>query len=362
MTFNAFIDAAQRRAQIYDQPNGEEEDEEDEAEPIAPPFSIQRILDEKGEDYIRQAIRLDWDEFQALFQIIEGSIRQKGRGRRRSMEGIDRFFILMVFLTSGCTLTQMGSGLGVSRALITRVVHQTLDDVQAPLEQFFPATQADIQCEATFDNHPDAFGIVDASPIFIQRPTKHQDEYYSGKFKRHCVKVQACITPDGQCVHLSKVYRGRTHDKAMFDHSGLAEFLLFHPPGSDAPRHQIIIGDLGYLGINRTCPGALLPHKKPAHGRLTPEQKHENQILSRDRILIENFFGRWKMLFGVCHEVYRGDLKLLSKVVRVTIAITNWYLRLHPLRQGDAERIDESDGAGPARELDSSSSSSDTSD
>jgi hypothetical protein len=105
----------------------------------------------------------------------------------------------------------------------------------------------------------------------------------------------------------------------------------------------------------------LLPHKKVAGGQLTADQKRENQILSRDRILIENFFGRWKTLFGVCHELYRGGLKSLSKIVRATIAMTNWYIRRRPLRRPNEELVEEPDSehGGPARELDQQSSSND---
>jgi hypothetical protein len=72
----------------------------------------------------------------------------------------------------------------------------------------------------------------------------------------------------------------------------------------------------------------------PTHhrlGELTFDQKGDNRILSRDRIIVENFFGRWKTSFGICHEVYRGEIKLLGTIIRITIAITNWHIRQHPL-------------------------------
>jgi hypothetical protein len=121
------------------------------------------------------------------------------------------------------------------------------------------------------------------------------------------------------------------------------------------------MGDLGCLGIIRPCPNALLPHKKPASGQLTAEQKQENRILSRDCLLAENFFGRWKMKFGICYEVYRGELRMPSKIIRVTMAMTNCQIRRHPLRRPDGELVEESDSdhAGEARELDESSSSDD---
>jgi hypothetical protein len=72
--------------------------------------------------------------------------------------------------------------------------------------------------------------------IFINQPTRHQQQYYSGKFKRHCVKVQALVTPNGQCVHFSEVFRGSTHDKAMFDHSEVPRSLTEeHVLGKNGP-------------------------------------------------------------------------------------------------------------------------------
>jgi hypothetical protein len=98
-----------------------------------------------------------------------------------------------------------------------------------------------------------------------------------------------------------------------------------------------------------------------AGGQLTAHQNRENQILSRDRILIENFVGRRKKLFGAGHEAYRGDLRSLSKIIRATIAMTNWYIRRHPLRRPKEERVEESDSkhGGPTRELHQQSSSND---
>jgi hypothetical protein len=93
---------------------------------------------------------------------------------------------------------------------------------------------------------------------------------------------------------------------------------------------------------------------------MTEQQKAENRILSRGTIIVENFFGRWKTLFGGCHETYRGDIKQLSKIVRVTTAITHWCIRHHPLRRPNEEMIDESkdERRGPAIELDEASSDS----
>jgi hypothetical protein len=76
-------------------------------------------------------------------------------------------------------------------------------------------------------------------------------------------------------LSISKVDRGQTHDKTIFDSSGLADFLIYRAPGSDASRHRIITADLGYFGITRLCPNALLPHKKATGWQVTADQKRE---------------------------------------------------------------------------------------
>jgi hypothetical protein len=57
-------------------------------------------------------------------------------------------------------------------------------------------------------------------------------------------------------------------------------------------RRKLIMGDLGYLGIQNTGARAVLPHKRGARQELTREQKEHSRLLSHDSILVENFFGR----------------------------------------------------------------------
>jgi hypothetical protein len=106
---------------------------------------------------------------------------------------------------------------------------------------------------------------------------------------------------------------------------------------------------------SHTSPCHLL-QERLADEELTSESKRYDQILSGDHILAEDFFRTWKTLFGICQNIFLGDTKLLSTIVRVTTAITNWYIRNHPLRRLNDELIDESSSN---RELDGSSSDCD---
>jgi hypothetical protein len=189
----------------------------------------------------------------------------------------------------------------------------------------------DVLCGNTFAHFSGAFAIVDVSPILITGSTVRQEQYYSGKLKCHCVKVQALITPDGLYVHMSAVFRSAIHDKAIFDHSGVTQFVTYRDEWG-LERQRVIIGDLGYVDIERACPNAVLPQTRVRGGGLTEEQGAENQLIASDRILVENFCARWKNLFGICEGKYREDLAQLNRIVRMTVALTNWYIARHPLR------------------------------
>jgi hypothetical protein len=170
-----------------------------------------------------------------------------------------RFFLLMLYLTSGFTARSITAALNLKQGCVAHITRAV----------------GDVVCRDAFPNYPHVFAAVDASPIFINRPKRHQAHYFSGKYRRHCVKVQALVTPDGQCIHLSRVYRGATHDKAIFDRSEVAQFLTYQDERGRI-QHKPIMGDLAYIGITRTCPGSVLPHKRPSGRDLTNDQKVEN--------------------------------------------------------------------------------------
>jgi hypothetical protein len=45
-----------------------------------------------------------YEEFREPFEIVESSLNQSDRGRQQKLELIDRFFIFLLYVTSGGTL------------------------------------------------------------------------------------------------------------------------------------------------------------------------------------------------------------------------------------------------------------------
>jgi hypothetical protein len=93
-------------------------------------------------------------------------------------------------------------------------------------------------------------------------------------------------TADSECVHLSLVYRGSTHNKTTFDDSQVVRFLTTSIDNN--PWRNVVLADLGYVGIRRTVSEAIRPHKGFSYQDYSPEQAELNRILGRNRILMEN--------------------------------------------------------------------------
>jgi hypothetical protein len=157
--------------------------------------------------------------------------------------------------------------------------------------------------------------------------------------------VQVCVTPHGQCVHRSKAYRayrGWTQDKATIDSSWFPIFLSIVPQalmirtsGERSPPSEMS-GSLAQVRklcfLRQTCRRA--PRGRPETGKRSSDP---------DWLLIETFLGRGKILNGVCHEIDRGDVKTLSPMIWITIAMKKWHFCRRTLRRVNEELVKESD-------------------
>lgn len=144
--------------------------------------------------------------------------------------------------------------------------------------------------------------LIDATEIPIQRPSKNQRKYYSGKKKRHTMKFEIQTDKNGKILNISKSYSGKTHDfriRKMSDH---------------VPRGALVLADSGYQGMQKLNTKTVLPHKRRRKIPLTPEQKARNTSLSSKRILVEHVFAQLKKfkILGATYRNFRKKLHLRS--------------------------------------------------
>ncbi len=159
------------------------------------------------------------------------------------------------------------------------------------------------------ENPPDTL-IIDVTEQPIERPVKSQKPYYSGKKKRHTVKVQILSNAIGEILAVDCA-KGKQHDFSIFKESDVL-----------IPKDSELLADSGYQGLNKYHKNSLIPIKKKKDKSLTYEDKAHNKKLSKRRILIENV-NRLCKIFRIVKEVFRGKHKNYGLTWRLVAALVN---------------------------------------
>ena len=150
------------------------------------------------------------------------------------------------------------------------------------------------------------------------RPVRGQKRFYSGKKKRHTLKTQVVVARvrkrpgvAGQrrrvrIVALSSTFPGSTHDKKVYDRTGVVI-----PPGVKG------YGDTAYIGT-----GLKTPRRKPREGVLTPRQKAGNRRVSKRRIVVEHGIGKMKV-WRVAAERWRNPRRRHTLMMKNVAGLHN---------------------------------------
>ena len=130
------------------------------------------------------------------------------------------------------------------------------------------------------------------------------------------------VDASGRIWFLSATYAGRVHDKRIADE---AQYRL--------PEGSVLGQDSGFQGF--TLPGVtiLQPKKKPHNGRLSDEEKADNQWISHIRVLVEHSIGGVKV-YRIVHDVIRHWCSDIRDQV-MTICCGLYNLRLRQLLAAD---------------------------
>jgi len=326
--------------------NDEEEEDRDEKE-----FSFDKFIEKQGEQNIHHIIGLDFNDFNCLFRFLKSSLMKIGRGRKTLGEK-EKLFVFLSWVSTGISFSKLSALLNISKSAIHRIAQDVTRRIKAKLvSKFIPISGDEARGYLTnrnFQNYPSAIGAIDSTIIRIRKPTDNieQKKFYSGKHKTHCVKIQCIVNSDGICIHYSGLYPGKKHDIKIFEQSKAHDFFEFQKRLSNGVFNLIrpqLLADSGYQGSHRFYPEIIIPVKKTPGHDLTNDEKKHNSELSQDRIIVENFFGRMKSLFGITYQEFRGEFNFLNDIIPIVISLTNYHIHRHPLRKANSIQEDESD-------------------
>ncbi len=143
---------------------------------------------------------------------------------------------------------------------------------------------------------PEVAALVDATEQPTQRPQAPdiQHPYSSGQKKRHTLKSQIGVGPEGAIMAIRQTAPGSRHDTKHDEASGLDQ---------RRAEDEALMGDSGFQGIQHTQ-RAILPDQKPKGGELRAEHKARPKAISHCRIVVEKTLAQLKT-FRVVYQVYR---------------------------------------------------------
>jgi hypothetical protein len=153
--------------------------------------------------------------------------------------------------------------------------------------------------------------LIDVTEQPIERPTKQQRDFYSGKKKRHTIKAQLIVCLATLTILVVVCGKGRTHDLTLFKRTnrGIVSSIVKY-------------ADLGYQGLPKLLANSKIPFKRSKNTSLTDEQKQYNRGLAKIRIKIEHVNRRCK-IFRIVKETYRGKHKHYGKTWTLVAELVN---------------------------------------
>lgn len=191
----------------------------------------------------------------------------------------EKLFFILVYQKNNPLQEFLAASFGLSQDMSNKWIHVLSPLLLKAMQKHRPSRRAeDMQI---LDN---SVVIVDATERPVERDSYVQEEFYSGKKRRHTIKNLMLTTLTGFVIFLSPTVCGAVHDKKLADQT-----LWFSKPVE-------VLADLGFIGYKPAFATMTLPHKKPKNKELTTIQKKQNTLLSRERVLVEHAIGHVKIM------------------------------------------------------------------
>jgi DDE superfamily endonuclease/Helix-turn-helix of DDE superfamily endonuclease len=257
-----------------------------------------------------------WQRIEALDRVAQTERasqperqRQAGGGQKKAAPVVSRLLVCLLYLRQHWTMQAISITLDCSEATVWNYIHEMLPPVRQALpaslleqwQQECPSVER-AELEQWLAELPEGALLVDSWEQPIPRPQDHeeQEEYYSGKQKRHTRKNQAIVLPKG--VDLVDVVIGEKGPRS--------DSKLLEQTQAELPENLPLIGDKAYVGRHNTT----TPHKRPPKGELTQSQKDFNRALSQQRVYVEHVIRVIK-IFRVAKEEFRMRSRMYELVI-----------------------------------------------
>lgn len=162
------------------------------------------------------------------------------------------------------------------------------------------------------------------------RPIRDQRAFYNGHKRKHAIKFQGIVTPDGIVVDLFGPELGTRHDVHLLNESGVLLTLVDNMNNAEGEPY-VMYGDPAYgMSTHLNC-----PYSAESYGPLTAAMLEFNKRMSACRVTVEWVF---KEMTGKCAFVsMRNQQKYLLSPVGVQYKVATLLSNIHSCLNGGNE-------------------------
>ena len=229
----------------------------------------------------------------------------------------DRVLMLFVWLRTYPTFAHLGSMFGVSGTTAAENIHVVLLITLVHYQRYISWHSQRIwnTVRGTISDFPDVVGMIDATPIRINRPQGNlQRLYYRRDRGCHFLNWQVIIDSHGYFTYGQAGFLGHLTDSGSF---AMMPQIGHNSPLS-LPRNAYLMADSGYpMGYP-----LLVPFSRRGGRRRTVAMQLYNRLLSRYRVHVEHCIGELKIYRCVSGR-FRHRRWRISCVANIVMALTN---------------------------------------
>ena len=269
--------------------------------------NAERIANLKAEKY-QELFGVNKTTFKAMLEILEADYRRKHKqgGRPPKLSVLDKLIIMLQYYKEYRTMECVAFDYGVRKSTICDAIHWAEETLIADGRFHLPSKRAllgDDSIEVV---------ILDVTECETERPKKKQKRYYSGKKKRHTLKLLIVIDAKTRRIICIAICGGRKHDFRLFCESGIC-----------FRTETEALADKGFIGIQHIHENSTVPMKSSKKNPLTKEEKKRNAEISKRRIYIEHT-NRLIKRFHILSSRYRNKQKRFGLRASLICGIYNF--------------------------------------
>jgi hypothetical protein len=193
--------------------------------------------------------------------------------------------------------------------------------LESYIDESGKCSENETENEAKLETSTEKYAI-DGTERRRQRPKDKEEQklFYSGKKKTHTVKNNVIVTLGNRRVeYLGHTWEGKKHDKTICD-----------TEGHEFPEGVILYKDTGFQGYEPSGVHTRQPKKKPRGGELSFEEKEQNTLISRIRIIVEHVICGVKRC-RIVKDVFRNTKsKFDDLVMEIACGLHNFRTAYRP--------------------------------